>query len=135
MRFAGDRGGLRDWAHRTGLADVPEPARAVFLHGASGMAFDASNTNGKFVLISDDAGGCSAVAEMANGRALFDALEAAMRQVGIGVTLSREVADPEEKQLQHREYTVLQGTRTRRIVAGTVRDQQGGRAMLTANPD
>jgi hypothetical protein len=135
MRFAGDRSGVRDWAHRTGLADVPEPARVAFLHGASGMAFDASNTNGKFVLISDDAGGCSAVAEMANGPAVFDALEAAMRQAGIGFTLGREVADPEEKQLQHREYTASQGTRTWRIVAGTVRDQQGGQAMLTANPD
>ncbi len=134
VRFAGNRTGLRDWAHRTGLAHVPEPARAAFLHGASGMAFDASNANGRLVLISDDAGGCSAVAQMANGPALFGALEADMRQAGIGFTLSREFADPEEKQLQHREYAASQGTRTWRIVAGTVRDQQGGQAMLTAEP-
>jgi hypothetical protein len=135
VRFAGDRNGLRDWAHRTGLADVPEPARATFLNGAPGKALDASNPSGKFVLLSDDAGGCSVVAEMANGPALFDALETDMRQAGIGFTLSRDIADPEEKQLRHREYAASQGARTWRIVAGTVRDPQGGQAMLTANPD
>jgi hypothetical protein len=135
VQFVQDRTGLRDWAHRTGLADIPEPARAEFLHGAPGMVFDASNTTGKFVLISGDGGGCSAIAEMANGIALFGALEADMRRTGIGFTLSRDVADPEEKQLQHREYTAWQATRRWRIITGTVRDQQGGQAMLTANPD
>jgi hypothetical protein len=135
VQFVEDRTGLRDWAHRTGLADVPEPARAEFLHGAPGVVFDASNTTGKFVLISDDGGGCSAIAEMANGVALFGALEADMRQTGIGFTLSRDVTDPEEKQLQHREYTAWQATRRWRIITGTVRDQQGGQAMLTANRD
>jgi hypothetical protein len=135
VQFVGNSTGLRDWAHRTGLPDVPEPARAEFLHGAPGMVFDASNTTGKFVLISGDDGGCSAIAEMANGVALFGALEADMRQTGIGFRLSRDVADPEEKQLQRREYTAWQATRRWRIITGTVRDQQGGQAMLTANPD
>lgn len=135
VQFVGNSTGLRDWAHRTGLADVPEPARAEFLHGAPGVVFDASNTTGKFVLISDDGGGCSAIAEMANGIALFGALEADMRQTGIGFRLSRDVTDPEEKQLQHREYTAWQASRRWRIITGTVRDQQGGQAMLTANPD
>jgi hypothetical protein len=135
MAFVGNRTGLRDWARRTGLADLPEPARVAFLHGAPGMVFDASTPGGKFVLISDDSGGCSAVAETANGAALFGILEADMRQAGIGFKVRREAADAEEKQLQHREYGVWQGTQTWRIVAGTVRDQQGGQAMLTANPD
>jgi hypothetical protein len=135
VQFVGNRTGLRDWAHRTGLADLPEPARAAFLHGAPGMVFDASNASGKFVLISDDAGGCSAIAALANGPALFGALEDDLRQTGIGFKLRREDDDPEEKRLQHREYAAWQGSQKWRIVAGTVRDRQGGQAMLTANPD
>jgi hypothetical protein len=135
VQFVGNRSGLRDWAHRTSLADLPEPARAAFLQGAPGMVFDASNASGKFVLISGDAGGCSTVAELANGPALIGNLEANMRQVGIGFRLRREAEDPEEKRLQHREYAAWQGAQKWRIVVGTVRDQQGGQAMLTANPD
>ena len=134
IRFAGDRGGLRDWARLNRLADVPEPARAAFLHGATGQVFDASNSMGKFVLVSDDAGGCSTIAEMADGPTLFGALETDLRQAGIGFTLSRDVADAEERQVQHREYTALQGRRTWQIVTGSLRDRQGGQAMLTANP-
>ena len=135
MAFVGNRTSLRDWAHRMGLADLRDPARAGFLNGAPGRVFDASTPGGKFVLVSDDSGGCSAVAEMANGIALLGTLEADMRQAGIGFKLRRQAADAEEKQLQHREYAVWQGAQTWRIVAGTVRDQQGGQAMLTANPD
>jgi hypothetical protein len=135
VQFVGNPTGLRDWVHRTGLADLPEPARAAFLHGTPGMAFDASNPNGKFVLVSDDAGGCSTVAELANGPALFAAMEADMRQASIGFKLRREEADPEERQLQHREYAAWQGNQKWRIVVGTVRDQQGGQAMLTATSD
>jgi len=135
VRFVVDRIGLREWAHRNGLADVPEPARTAFLHGAPGMVFDASNATGKFVLISDDAGGCSAVAEGANGPAVLAALEDDMRRANIGFTSVQDAPDPQEQRLQHREYRASLGTRTWRIVASTVRDQQGGRAMLTANPN
>jgi hypothetical protein len=135
MAFVGNRTGLRDWAHRTGLAELPDPARAVFLHGVPGVVFDASNPSGKFVLISDDGGGCSAVAEKADGPSLFATLESDMRQVGVGFRLRGDAADAEEKQLQHREYTAWQGSQKWRIVVGTVRDQQGGQAMLTANPE
>ena len=135
VQFAGDRTGLRNWARQLGLADVPEPASTAFLHDAPGMVFDASNPNGKFVVISDDAGGCSALADTANGPAVLSALEDDLRKAGIGFTPGRDVADPQEARLQHREYTASQGNRTWRIVTGTVRDRQGGRAMLTANPD
>jgi hypothetical protein len=132
VQFAGDRAGLRDWARRTGLVEVPEQARAAFLREASGMVFDASNQVGKFVLISDDAGGCSTVAELADGQAVIAALEADLRQAGISFAPGRDADDPEERQLRHREYTASTGTRTWRIVVGTVRDRQGGQAMLTA---
>jgi hypothetical protein len=134
VQFAGDRAGLRDWARRIGLAEVPEPARAAFLHESSGVVFDASNQLGKFVVISDDAGGCSAVAEMADGPAVIAALEADLRQAGIAFRQGRDTDDPQESRLVHREYAASLGARTWRIVVGTVRDRQGGQAMLTANP-
>jgi hypothetical protein len=134
VQFSGDRNALRDWARGTGLAELQEPGRTAFLHDSSGVVFDASNQAGKFVLISDDAGGCSAVAETADGPALRAALEADLRQAGIGFTPGRDADDPEERHLRHREYTASLGTRTWRIVVGTVRDRQGGQAMLTANP-
>jgi len=135
IAYAGNRAGLRDWARRNGLADVPEPARTTFLSGVPGSVFDASNANGKFVLISDDAGGCSAVAEAANGPAVLAALEDDLRRANIGFAQGQDAPDPQEPRLQHREYHATLGTRSWRIVAGTVRDQQGGRAMLTANPN
>ena len=134
VQFSGNRSALRDWARRTGLAEVPEPARTAFLHDAPGVVFDASNQAGKFVVISEDAGGCSALAETADGPALLAALEADLRQAGIGFTPGRDADDPEEQQLRHREYTASLGARTWRIVVGTVRDRQGGQAMLTATP-
>ncbi len=135
MPFAGDHTALRDWAHQLGLAEVPEPARAAFLHGAPGAVFDASTPAGKFVVVSDDAGGCSVLAATANGPEVLKALEDDLRQAGIGFTPGADTADPQEADLRHRDYTAALGTRKWRIVAGTVRDQQGGRAMLTANPD
>ena len=133
--FAGDHTALRDWAHQLRLAEVPEPARATFLHGASGVVFDASTPGSKFVVISDDAGGCSVLAAAANGPDVLQALEDDLRQAGISVSAGADTTDPQAAELQHRDYTASLGTRKWRIVASTVRDQQGGRAMLTANPD
>jgi hypothetical protein len=135
VQFAGDRAGLRNWMRQLDLAELPEQARNAFLHGAPGMVFDASNPSGKFVVISEDAGGCSALAAATNGAAVLKALEDDLRQAGIGFIPGPDTPDPQEAKLQHREYAASLGTRKWRIVAGTVRDQQGGRAMLTANPD
>jgi hypothetical protein len=135
VAFAGDRTGLRSWARQLNLAEVPEPARAAFLHGAAGVVFDASNPMGKFVVISDDAGGCSALAATANGAEVVRSLEDDFRQSGIGFTPGPDTTDPQEARVQHREYAASLGARKWRIVTGTVRDQQGGRAMLTANPN
>jgi hypothetical protein len=135
LPFAGDRVGLRNWAHQLNLAELPEQARAAFLHGAPGNVFDASNPTGKFVVISEDAGGCAVLAANASGPAVVKALEDDLRQASIGFAPGPDAPDPQVKQLQHREYAASLGTRKWRIVASTVRDQQGGRAMLTANPD
>ena len=135
IQFAGDRSGLRDWAKKNDLQELPAKVRDQFLRGSSGTVFDASNTVGKFVLISDEAGGCSAVAEKADGSAVVAALEDDMHRAGIVLTLRHDSPDPQEPQLHLRDYVASLGGRSWRIVAGTVRDQQGGRAMLTATPD
>ena len=67
VQFAGDRDGLRGWARKTGLNALPAEAQDRFLYGLPGVVFDASNKEGKFVLVSEDAGSCSTLAEMANG--------------------------------------------------------------------
>ncbi len=134
--FAGDHTALRDWAHQLGLAEVPEPARAAFLHGAPGMVFDASNPAGKFVVISDDAGGCSVLAATANGPDVLKALEDDLHQAGISLHTRRGHRRSKSKRICGISTTPPPSAHGNgEIVAGTVRDQQGGRAMLTANPD
>jgi hypothetical protein len=76
-----------------------------------------------------------AVAATASGPAVLSALEDGLRRAGIGFSTSVDATDPQEKLLQHRSYAATLGDRRWRIVAGTVRDRQGGQAMLSANPD
>ena len=67
IRFAGDKDGLRDWAKKTGLKELPPEAQDQFLYGLPGVVFDASNQDGKFVLVSEDGGSCSTIAETVLG--------------------------------------------------------------------
>ena len=53
------------------------------------------------------------------------------RQIAFKVTA--EKSDAEEKVLQHREYQASQGEREWLLLVSTVKDPQGGQAMLTAN--
>jgi hypothetical protein len=132
--FAGDAPGLRGWARQTGLTELPEPARTAFLHGAQGVVFDASNSSGKFVLVSADGGSCSALTNAADAAAVIGGLETDLARAGIQLRLLNERGDPQEKTLHYREYAAARNGRTWRILAGTVKDRQGGQAMLTANP-
>ncbi len=62
-------------ANQTGLAQLPAEARKRFLYGMPGAVFDASNATGKFVLISEDSGSCSVVAQSASGSGAVTDLE------------------------------------------------------------
>ena len=84
LQFAGDKDALRDWAKKH------RPARSCrrrrqdhFLYGLPGMVFDASNKDGKFVLVSEDGGSCSAVAETASGPAVIADLEQDLNEAKI----------------------------------------------------
>jgi hypothetical protein len=134
LPYAGQPAALRQWATRARLPDVPDPARAVFLNGASGKVFDASNDAGKFALLSADDGICAAVADRAGDRETATALERALTEAGIAFRLVSERLDKLNPELRQREYVATAHGRAWRLLAETVRETVSGRAMLTAAP-
>jgi hypothetical protein len=132
IRFAGDTAGLRDWANGTGLKALPTEAQKYFLHGLPGIVFDASNKQGKFVLISYDGGSCSVVAELASGPVVITDLERDMNDARIAFRMTGEKIDPEENSLTHREYLISQGRREWLLRVSIVKNA-AGQVMLTAS--
>ena len=133
IQFAGDKDGLRDWAKKTGLKELPAGVQDRFLYGLPGVVFDASNKVGKFVLVSEDGGSCSVIAEMASGPVVITDLEQDLNDAKITFKVTAEKADAEETALKHREYQASQGEREWLLLVSTVKDPDGGQAMLTAN--
>jgi hypothetical protein len=136
LPYAGRPASLREWAARAKLPDVPDPARAAFLHGAPGKVFDASNGAGKFALLSSDDGICAVVTDHAADPETAAALENVLTEAGVGFRLVAERDDKLNPKLHHREYLAARKTSRWRILAATVRerDQEPGQAMLTAAP-
>lgn len=133
VTFAGSRQGLRDWAAHTGLPELPPQGEQAFLYGEPGKVFDATNSIGKFVVLSTDSGSCSAVAESADGATVMNDLEQALRESGIAFQVTNETDDSVEKSLHHRQYVASKDKLRWQILVGTVRDKPGT-AMLTTNP-
>jgi hypothetical protein len=133
IQFAGDKEGLRSWAKKTGLKELPAGVQDKFLYGLPGVVFDASNKVGKFVLVSEDGGSCSVIAEMANGPVVITDLEQALNDAKIAFKVTAEKSDAKEAVLKHREYQASQGEREWLLLVSTVKDPIGGQAMLTAN--
>jgi hypothetical protein len=134
VRFVGNAADLRQWARQTGLPLLPKEAQQSFLYGLPGEVYDASTRNDKLVLISEDGGSCSALAESANGEAVAATLERVLRAAHIAFTLTHEDDDTEEKALHHRAYAISQGGRQWQMLESTVKDTASGEVMLTANP-
>jgi len=133
IQFAGDKNGLRGWAKKTGLKELPDSVQDRFLYGLQGVVFDASNKDGKFVLVSEEGGSCSVVAEMANGPSVIADLEQDLNTAKITFKVTAEKPDAEEKALNHREYQASQGDRGWLLLVSTVKNPAGGQVMLTAN--
>jgi hypothetical protein len=133
LEFAGDKDGLRVWAKKTGLKELPATVQDQFLYGLPGVVFDASNKEGKFVLVSEDGGSCSVLAETASGPAVINDLEQDMKDAQIVFKVTDDKPDAEEKTLSHREYQAFQGQRGWLLLVSIVKDPAGGQAMLTAN--
>jgi hypothetical protein len=135
LPFAGHPSALRDWARRFGLPPVPEQARAAFLHGAPGQAFDASAAEVKLALLSSDDGICSAVTDHAMQPQVTEALETGLREAGLTFRLVIERDDKQITAIHDREYLAAKDKLSWRILQATVKDDQGGEAMLTAAPE
>ena len=133
LQFAGDKNGLRAWAKNTKLQELPPTGQDIFLHGLPGLVFDASTKDGKFVLVSEDGGSCSVLAETASGTAVVSDLEKNLNEAQITFKITADRDDAVEKALRHREYTATKGDRGWLLLVSTVKDQVGGEAMLTAN--
>jgi hypothetical protein len=133
--FAGHSSALRDWARQFGLPPVPEQARSAFLHGAPGEVFDASTAEAKLVLVSSDDGICSAITNLATEPHVTEALETGLRQAGLNFRLVIERDDKQVSDIHHREYLATKNKQGWRILAATVKGDQGGEAMLTAAPE
>lgn len=134
VQFSGDKEGLRGWAKKTGLKELPADAQDKFLYGLPGVVFDASNKDGKFVLVSEDGGSCSAIAEAANGATVITDLEQDMNEAKISFKVTADKNDSEEKVLKHREYVASRGQQEWLLLVSTVKDAVRGQVMLTANP-
>ncbi|MBS0639030.1 MAG: hypothetical protein U1E70_14025 [Acetobacteraceae bacterium] len=134
LNYAGDPPGLRAWAAQKGLPPVPEQARKAFLRGAPGQVFDASDNEGKFVLISSDDGICAAVTDRVTQVATVAALEAGLRAAGITFRLAIERDDKSIADIHDREYLATKSGRNWRILLATVKDSAGGQAMITGAP-
>ena len=134
VHFVGDREALRAWARKTGLHELPAAGEQQFLYGLPGEVFDATDTHGKFVLVSEDGGSCSVLAEKVNGTAMLGDLETDMRKAQISFTVTLDQDDPQEKTLHQREYDASQGKARWHMLVSTVKGTDSGEAMLTANP-
>jgi hypothetical protein len=134
VRFAGDPAGLREWAPKAGIQPLPTEGQQAFLYGLPGEVFDASTKVGKLVLISENSGACSAMAESASGPMVVKQLERILLASQIAFTLTREDDDAKEKDLHHREYTASQGVRQWEMLVSTVKGAAPGEVMLTTSP-
>ena len=114
---------------------MPDAATKAFLLKAPGRAFDASAGETKLVLASSDDGICSAITDKATTGDIAQALEAGLKQAGAAFRLAIERDDTGDHAIHYREYLATRNGRSWRILAATVNDPAGGRAMLTGAPE
>lgn len=134
VRFAGDTQGLRDWVKSTGFPEVPATRVDDFLDGLPGAAYDASGGKLSMVLVSDDGGSCSVVADAVKGPELIAALENGLRGAKINFTATDDPPDPQVTDLNNREYAASADQRSWHMLVSTVKNPAGGEAVLTTNP-
>jgi hypothetical protein len=134
VRFVGNATGLRAWATQAGLKPLPPEGQQAFLYGLPGQVFDASTSDGKLVVISENSGSCSAMAESASGTTVIKMLEEVMQLSHIDLAMTHEDDDAQEKALHHREYTAALGGHQWEMLVSIVKGTAPGEVMLTTSP-
>jgi hypothetical protein len=134
VRFAAQPKALRQWAKGKHLARIPAPYANDFLYGLPGRVYDASTKAGKLVLVSQDSGSCSVVADDAKGAALLDRIDSDLKTAGVTYKVTADGPDPQEKDLHNRAYDASLGKRQWLMLVSTVNDPAGGEAIMTTNP-
>lgn len=134
VRFSGDRDGLRAWAKSSGMTELVDKEKDAFLYGLPGVVYAAAGQGANLVVVSEDIGSCSTVAQSADGSTVVGELERMLRDGQVELKMTGNRADPKEQALYHREYTAALGKHSWQMLVSTVQGQKGGEAMLTANP-
>jgi hypothetical protein len=134
VQFPSDRAALQAWIKKAGYPEVPADHADEFLNGLPGAAYDASGGGLSLVIVSQDSGSCSVVADHANGPGLVRELENSLRAANITFTAADDPPDPHTKDLNNREYTVPGQNGGWHMLISTVKDPAGGAALLTTNP-
>jgi hypothetical protein len=119
---------MRNWAAEQKLKQLPGQAQDAFLGGEPGVAFDASNPAGKFVLAVRDNSNCAVFAEHAQADPLIASLESSLTQAGASFKPEADQADPQEQTLHERTYELTLGGQPYTMLVGT--SDNGGRAMV-----
>jgi hypothetical protein len=134
VRFPNDRTALQAWIKKAGYPEVPANQADEFLDGLPGAAYDASGDSLSLVIVSQDSGSCSVVADRASGPILVQDLERSLHAASIAFTAADDPPDPQTKDLNNREYTMSGQDGAWHMLISTARDPAGGAALLTTNP-
>jgi hypothetical protein len=134
LQFAGDTTALRNSVKAEGYQEVSAEHADDFLDGLPGAAYDASHGSLALVLVSQDSGSCSVVADNARGQDVVTNLDATLRAAKIEFTSTDDPPDANTKDLNNREYAASRAQQSWHMLISTVKDPAGGAAMLTMNP-
>ena len=134
VRFPSDRTALQAWIKQAGYPEVPADHADEFLNGLPGAAYDASGGSLSLVIVSQDSGSCSVVADRASGPGLVQELDRSLHAANIAFTATDDPPDPQTADLNNREYTVPAQDGAWHMLVSTAKDPAGGAALLTTNP-
>ncbi len=134
VRFPSDRVALQAWIKQAGYPEVSADHADEFLNGLPGAAYDASGGAFSLVIVSQDSGSCSVVADHASSQGVVQELDRSLHAANIAFTATDDPPDPHSADLNNREYTVPGQDGAWHMLVSTAKDPAGGVALLTTNP-
>ncbi len=133
LHFSGDVAGLRAFLTQQGAPAMPDPARAAFLAGRTGQAYDVSVPNANLALVSLDDGGCEAVVEHANPSEIVPVLEQSAAEAHVTVqALGGQQADKNGRGVNHAAFLLTSAGKQMHVLVSTA--PQPPQAVLTFVP-